>query len=171
MKVLAAFQLAILGGNAHPKREDVVDILAAVGIGLSRDEDHALEHLIVEVERIGADAALANGFATLNAATTQCAELETDQFGEKLVVLRPGLDPIVTLLTPDGFRPLEPDAQAPLDCSLSPAGRTPAAGDSIDPNNWIPLDESSGIACTTRVTLGAEGALQLPVLPEQVRTG
>ncbi|XP_031490125.1 60S acidic ribosomal protein P2-1-like [Nymphaea colorata] len=47
MKVVAAFLLALLGGNAHPSADDIKDILGSVG---AEADDERIEFLLREVK-------------------------------------------------------------------------------------------------------------------------
>ncbi|KAF3785624.1 60S acidic ribosomal protein P2B [Nymphaea thermarum] len=47
MKVVAAFLLAVLGGNTHPSADDIKDILGSVG---AEADDERIEFLLREVK-------------------------------------------------------------------------------------------------------------------------
>ncbi|CAN6445435.1 unnamed protein product [Victoria cruziana] len=47
MKVVAAFLLAVLGGNSHPSADDIKDILGSVG---AEADDEKIEFLLSEVK-------------------------------------------------------------------------------------------------------------------------
>merc|ERR1712006_56719 len=49
MKVIAAYMLAVTGGNATPNVADCKKILSAVGVNCSEDEEKRLEDLVEEM--------------------------------------------------------------------------------------------------------------------------
>merc|ERR1711934_1296940 len=49
MKVIAAYMLAVVGGNAKPSVADCKNILGAVGIELEADAEKRLEELVEEM--------------------------------------------------------------------------------------------------------------------------
>eukprot|EP00656_Telonema_subtile_P042695 TRINITY_DN484_c0_g1_i1.p3 TRINITY_DN484_c0_g1~~TRINITY_DN484_c0_g1_i1.p3 ORF type:complete len:118 (+),score=29.16 TRINITY_DN484_c0_g1_i1:244-597(+) len=50
MKVISAYLLAVVGGNASPSADDVTAILGSVGISLDADGSAQLDSLIAEME-------------------------------------------------------------------------------------------------------------------------
>merc|ERR1711965_958038 len=49
MKVIAAYMLAVTGGNATPNVADCKKILSAVGVNVTEDEEKRLEDLVEEM--------------------------------------------------------------------------------------------------------------------------
>merc|ERR1712138_168294 len=49
MKVIAAYMLAVTGGNDSPNVADCKNILSSVGVSLSEDEEKRLEDLVEEM--------------------------------------------------------------------------------------------------------------------------
>merc|ERR1712167_374261 len=65
MKVISAYLLAVVGGNASPSADDVTNILSSVGISLDDEGTEQLNSLITEMEGKSADEVMAAGHATL----------------------------------------------------------------------------------------------------------
>merc|ERR1712166_999701 len=59
MKVISAYLLAVVGGNATPSADDVTAILGSVGIALDGDASSQLDALISEMEGKSVDEVLA----------------------------------------------------------------------------------------------------------------
>merc|ERR1712098_253747 len=65
MKVIAAYLLAVTGGNASPNVADVKKILTSAGVELSDDESKRLEGLVEEMAGQSAEEGLAKGHELL----------------------------------------------------------------------------------------------------------
>merc|ERR1711977_373084 len=65
MKVISAYLLAVVGGNASPSADDVTNILSAVGITLDDEASAQLDSLVAEMEGKSVDEVMAAGMATL----------------------------------------------------------------------------------------------------------
>merc|ERR1712072_1435571 len=65
MKVISAYMLAVVGGNASPSADDVKKILNSVGVELSGDESGALDSLISSLSERSLDDVLAEGNALI----------------------------------------------------------------------------------------------------------
>merc|ERR1711959_346786 len=65
MKVISAYLLAVVGGNASPSADDVTNILSAVGISLDDEATEQLNALVTEMEGKSAAEVMAAGHATL----------------------------------------------------------------------------------------------------------
>merc|ERR1712188_60729 len=61
MKVIAAYMLAVVGGNAKPSVADCKNILGAVGIELEADAEKRLEELVEEMSAKDINEVLAAG--------------------------------------------------------------------------------------------------------------
>eukprot|EP00657_Telonema_sp_P-1_P004449 TRINITY_DN202_c0_g1_i3.p2 TRINITY_DN202_c0_g1~~TRINITY_DN202_c0_g1_i3.p2 ORF type:complete len:118 (+),score=55.86 TRINITY_DN202_c0_g1_i3:249-602(+) len=65
MKVLSAYLLAVVGGNASPSADDVTAILGSVGISLDGEGQSQLDGLLAELEGKTVDEVMAAGHAQL----------------------------------------------------------------------------------------------------------
>ena len=79
-----------------------------------------------------------------------------------------GCEPVVNLVTPNGFTPVD---LAPSVDVASSSTEAAAPGDCTDPNNFIAADDANGFVCTSRVTVGAKGHLPTQIHPKQVFVG
>merc|ERR1711966_14211 len=65
MKVISAYMLAVVGGNASPSADDVENLLSSVGIDLSGDESSQLDTLVSSFAEKSLDEVLKEGNALL----------------------------------------------------------------------------------------------------------
>merc|ERR1711966_375176 len=65
MKVISAYMLAVVGGNASPSADDVKKLLSSVGIDLSGDESSQLDTLVSSFAEKSLDEVLKEGNALL----------------------------------------------------------------------------------------------------------
>merc|ERR1712138_50380 len=65
MKVIAAYMLAVTGGNATPNVADCKKILSAVGVNVTEDEEKRLEDLVEEMAGGSLEETLAKGHELL----------------------------------------------------------------------------------------------------------
>merc|ERR1712080_495102 len=65
MKVIAAYMLAVTGGNATPNVADCKKILSAVGVIVTEDEEKRLEDLVEEMAGGSLEETLAKGHELL----------------------------------------------------------------------------------------------------------
>merc|ERR1712216_427273 len=68
MKVIAAYMLAVTGGNDSPNVADCKKILSSVGVNLAEDEEKRLEDLVEEMAGSGLAEVLEKGAAAPGAA-------------------------------------------------------------------------------------------------------
>merc|ERR1711912_62306 len=68
MKVIAAYMLAVTGGNATPNVADCKKILSAVGVNVTEDEEKRLEDLVEEMAGGSLEETLAKGHELLKTA-------------------------------------------------------------------------------------------------------
>ncbi|XP_059428378.1 large ribosomal subunit protein P2B-like [Corylus avellana] len=75
MKVIAAYLLAVLGGNTSPSAEDIRNILASVGA--EADNDHRIEYFISQVEGKDMAELIAAGREKLVSVSSACSAAVT----------------------------------------------------------------------------------------------